>query len=542
MEAIRHAQAARDWGLAAQLLSDHWPGLYLGGQAATIHALLAGFPAEPRTADAELAALVAGDELARGSLEEAERFLGLAARGSASVPACWRAQWQVLIGVVRLLLARQRGNLPAVAEEAQRLQATAETPDTPQPGLGEDLRALALINLGITEHWAARIAGGERHLEQSVALAHRIGRPYLEFSGLAYQASVELFRSFARAEERSRQAIELAGRHGWTDDPAACTAYVALAAVLAWQGRLEEAEAWIQRAERTVRAEAEPAAGLAVCYARELLELARARDADALAAFRAAERLAGLQAAPDLRVLRVRALLVHALVRLGETERAEQAFVGLGDQDRDRGEIRIAQAVLRLAQDDPQAAAAVLAPVLEGSAPAPMRSWLAHAFMLEAIARDALGDPADAGRAVERALDLAEPDGALSAFLIHPAPRLLERHARDCAEHAALVSEILGLLPAEPGGYGKMASPRLRGAVEEMARLIEPLSQSEIRVLRYLPTNLSAREVAGELSVSLNTIRTHSRHIFAKLGVHRRTEAVTRARALGLLAPSPRAP
>jgi LuxR family transcriptional regulator, maltose regulon positive regulatory protein len=61
-------------------------------------------------------------------------------------------------------------------------------------------------------------------------------------------------------------------------------------------------------------------------------------------------------------------------------------------------------------------------------------------------------------------------------------------------------------------------------------------------VLRYLPTNLSAPEVARELSLSVHTVRTHMRHIFAKLGVHRRTEAVTRARALSLLAPSPRAP
>ena len=107
-------------------------------------------PAELKAADAELAGLVAGDELARGSLEEAERFLGLAARGSASVPTGRGAQWQVLLGVVRLLLARQRGNLEAVAEEARRLQA--------------------------------------------VALAHRTGRPYLEFTGLAHQAAVEAFR------------------------------------------------------------------------------------------------------------------------------------------------------------------------------------------------------------------------------------------------------------------------------------------------------------------------------------------------------------
>jgi LuxR family transcriptional regulator, maltose regulon positive regulatory protein len=130
----------------------------------------------------------------------------------------------------------------------------------------------------------------------------------------------------------------------------------------------------------------------------------------------------------------------------------------------------------------------------------------------------------------------------LFPFLVHPAPGLLQRHARDCAKHAALIAEILSLLPAGHEAPEAVASPRPRGALEETDRLIEPLSQCEIRVLRYLPTNLSAREIARELSVSLNTVRTHSRHIFAKLGVHRRTDAVARARALGLRAPSPRMP
>jgi LuxR family maltose regulon positive regulatory protein len=541
VEAILHAQAARDWGLAARLLSDHWPGLYLGGQAATIHALLAGFPAGPKAADAELAGLVAGDELARGSLEEAERFLGLAARGSASVPADRRAQWQVLLGVVRLLLARQRGNPEAVAEEARRLQAVAEAPGAALHGLGEELRALALINLGIAEAWAGRLDQAQWHLEQGIALAHRTGRPYLEFTGLAHQAGVEAFRSLARAEELGRQAVELADRHGWTDDPAAGAAYVALASGLVWQGRIKEAEGWVQHAERTGRPGADPAANMGIRYVRALLELARGRDHEAVAAFRAAERLAGLLPAPHVLLSRTRALQLYALVRLGELERTGRVLAGLEEQDRERGEIRTATAALRLAQDDPRAATAALAPVLEGSAPVPRQFWLAHAFMLEAIARDTLGDPAAAGHAVERALDVAEPDGALMAFLLQPAPGLLERHARDCPRHAALISEIRSLLPAEPERYAKMVPPRPRGALEETARLIEPLSRSEIRVLRYLPTNLTAPEVARELSLSVHTVRTHMRHIFAKLGVHRRTEAVTRARALGLLAPSPRA-
>ena len=547
VEAIGHAQAAGDWGLAARLLADHWPGLQLGGQAATVHVIVAGFPAGAAAADAELATVAAADELAQGSLEAAERYLRLAERGlegPASVPAGRRGQAQLLLGVVRLLLARQRGNVPAVAEEARRLQALAEAPDAAPAGLGADLRALALINLGITEVWAAQVEEAERHLEQGVALARRIGRPYLEFTGLAYQAAVEVYRSFARAVERSRQAVELAERHGWTDEPAAGVAYMTLANVLAWQGRPEEAEPLIQRAERTVRAEAEPAAALVVCYTRGVLELARGRDADTLAAFRAAERLARLLVAQHFLFTPARAHLLHALVRMGETERAEQALAEVGEHDRGRGEMRIATAALRLAQDDPSAAAVVLAPVLDGSAPVARFTWLVQAFMLEATARDALGDPAAAGRAVERALDLAEPDGALSAFLLSPAPGLLERHARHSTRHAALISEILDLLPAGPGGsrgvWGGGQPPQDRGGLGGSSpRLTEPLSQSEIRVLRYMPTNLSMPEIARELSLSVHTVRTHVRHLFAKLGAHGRTEAVARARALGLLAPSP---
>ena len=88
VEAIRHAQAAGDWELAARLLARHWPGLHLDGQAATTHELLAGFPAGLPAADAGLAVVAAADELAQGSLEAAEQYLTLAERNSASGPAC----------------------------------------------------------------------------------------------------------------------------------------------------------------------------------------------------------------------------------------------------------------------------------------------------------------------------------------------------------------------------------------------------------------------------------------------------------------------
>jgi LuxR family maltose regulon positive regulatory protein len=262
---------------------------------------------------------------------------------------------------------------------------------------------------------------------------------------------------------------------------------------------------------------------------RGVLELARGRDVDALAAFQAADRLAGHLAKPSYMVPANRSFLVQALVRLGQTERAEQALAALGDQDRDRGTMRIGLAALRLAQDDPSAAIAALAPVLDDSAPLAWPAWLAQAFLLEAIARDALGDPPAAASALERALDAAEPDGVLTMFVLHPAPGLLQRQARQRTAHAALIGEILGLLagqaPAPPS-----AGPRPP---------LEPLSESELRVLRYLPTNLPAAQIASELYISHNTVRTHMRHLYTKLGTHHRADTVTLARDLGLLAPSP---
>jgi LuxR family transcriptional regulator, maltose regulon positive regulatory protein len=163
------------------------------------------------------------------------------------------------------------------------------------------------------------------------------------------------------------------------------------------------------------------------------------------------------------------------------------------------GGIRDIFARPRPGQDD-RPATAVLTPFHDVTEAC--RVWMAAAFMLGAIARDMLCDADAVGRVLQRALDLTEPDQVLPPFLVHPPPRL-----------------------APPG------TP---------TRHFEDLSYGEVRVLRYLQTNLSAREIAGVLSVSVNTVKTHQRHLYQKLGAHSRTQAVEQARALGLLAPSAR--
>jgi LuxR family maltose regulon positive regulatory protein len=531
VEAVRHAQAAQNWALAARVLSDQWIGLGLAGLGSTAHELLARFPARVIAADAELAARVAGDQLARGSLAEAERYLAISGRALELVPAQRRGRAQVVLAVVRMRLNRQRGDLAAVAEEARRLLAPAVTADLAEPRLGEELRALALINLGIAEVWTSHLDEADRHLEDGVALARQIGRPYLEVTGLAHWAQLLSWRSFPLGAQRSLQAIELAERHGWAGEPVTGLAHLALGVEKVVQGRLAEAEQALRLAERSIRTEVEPAAGLRLHYGRGMLEFVSGRHDAALRAFQRAERLARSLIMPHTLAPRLRSHLLQTLARCGEAERAEQALAGMNAAERERGEIRIAEASLRLAGNDPEAATAVLAPVIDGSAPLQnAHLWEVQAFLLQAIASDALGDAGGARRALERALDHAAPESLLFPFLYDPAPGLLDRHRRLGTAHAGLIAEILTVLAgSEPGS--QPSGPR---------RLREPLSYAEARVLRYLPTKLSAPEIADEMYLSVNTVKTHLRHLYDKLGVHRRHEAVEQARALGLLARSPR--
>ena len=379
VEAVRQAQAAGDWGMAGRLLSDHWLDLYLGGRGATLAELLDRFPCRVVAASPELTAVQVAGDLVRGSLEDAGRHLATATGALAAVPADRRGGVQVLLSVLRLFLARRLADFPVVAEEAQRLLALTEAADAAHLGLGEDVRAAAFISLGIAEMWALRVEDAQRHLTQGVALARRIGRPYLEFHGLVHGAhGMLLFRPDASQAEWSRQAIELAERHGWGEEPLAGMAYAQLGIVMLYQGRLDEAEPWLERAEHTLRTEVEPAAGMSLRYARAVLELARGRGQEALAAFGDAEKLAATLVGPHTCVTSMRSRMLQTLVRLGQTGRAEQALAELGEDERASAEMRTAAAALRLATGDPQAAADALAPVLDGSVAGVGRLSRAH--------------------------------------------------------------------------------------------------------------------------------------------------------------------
>ena len=525
IDAIAHAQAAGDREQAAGLLIEHYFSLTLDGRQATAHALLETWEPGPDPVSPEIATVLANEQLAEGSLDQAAGYLSLAERHAGSVPRDRRHRFEMALLVTRLSLARRVGDFRAVADAVQRAGSLADPGSLYDISMHNDVRTLMLMNLGIAEVWSGRDADGARHLEDARALAERAGRPYLQVSCQAYWAQAVIWRSFTRMGEACREAVALAERHGWGDDPVIGPALVGWATSLMQAGRLEEAEDVLARADRTVRADLEPAVGFLLHLTHGGVHLARGRAAAAAESFRDAERTQLLLVTGSPLGLQLRCSTLHARLDLGQGAAVRDTLAGLGEPERDRPEMREVRARLALASGDPAAAVAVLAPTVRQAAAVDRVPVLVRLLVLEAVAREALGEPRAAQDAVERALDLAERDTLVLPFLHTPSRRLLEHHPRHRTAHGGFIAEILDVLA------GRSPAPE-RGPA---APLLEELSDTELRVLRYLPTNLTAAAIAAQMYLSVNTVKTHIRRIYAKLGAHNRTEAVERGRQLGLV-------
>jgi LuxR family maltose regulon positive regulatory protein len=528
VEAIRHAQAAADWPDAARLLADSYVGLGLDGRVDTLRQLLAAFPREAATDDAELAETLAGARLFEGRVEDAAAYIDLAERLAATVSDDRRARFELRKATTRLSLARRFGDLPAALEAMQSVEAALEAQPARELPRTVAYRAAALMNLGIAELWSHRIPDARLHLEEGLALARTIGRPRLEIGCLSHLAIAaplggEPFQDGLRLAE---QAVAVGKGHGWGHDPILAPALAIHALELAWLGRFEEAQRGLERAQRALVAAAEPVIEVVARYALGLLRFGERRLEEALAAFRDAARLKALLS-EDVALIDPLARMLQVQARMGQTTAARAVLAELGEDERNRPGMRIAVATLDLAQDSPRRALEVLAPVIDGSEQAfQLPTESIDALVLDAAVRDEIGDTRAARQSLERALELAEPDGIILPFALAPVRPLLVRHSESRTAHATLLTEILKLL----AGY----SPRPHGVTRPLP---DDLSDAELRVVRYLPSNLKAPEIAAELYVSSNTVRTHLRHIYAKLDAHSRSEAVARARECGLVAP-----
>jgi LuxR family maltose regulon positive regulatory protein len=525
VEAIRHAQAAEDWRYAARLLADCYVSLGLDGRLATLRELLSVFPHEAAAEDPELAVALAGAQMFDGDLGDTAAYIKFAERLAGEVAEDRRWRFDLRMASAKLSLARRGGDLDATVEATRSLQEVLAAQPAQDMERAADHRATALMDLGIAELWALHLSDARAHLEEAIALARRIERPYLEVGCLAPLGIAEAVagKPVQGGIRLAEQAMEIAETYGWADDPIIVPALVIQAYELVWMGDFEAAERRLERADRALPPEGEPVIELVARYTRGLLRFGRGRLEAALEALSAAESVRQ-RLSKNILTVDPRVQLIEVQVRLGQTDAAAAALAELSPEERERAEMRLAAAAVHLGEGDPERALAVLRPAIERSAPTiHPRTASMDALLFAAAAHDALGDIRAVEESLERALDLAEADGILLPFAMAPARNLLKRHPRHKTAHSTLLSEILDLIAG---------SGRPRG---EPPPLQEELSEAELRVVRYLPSNLKAPEIAAELFVSPNTVRTHLRHIYSKLDAHSRKEAVDRARELGLI-------
>jgi len=525
VDAIRHTQAAGDWSDAARLLADQSFGLTLDGQAQTIQTLLRAFPPSAVTEGPDLPLARATSDLVRGRLDEAAAHLKVAESSIGSAQPDRKYRLQVATAALQLSLARRRGHLAGVLEHVRFLASPVSGQSDEDIALDNDLRAVALMNLGIAEAWALGNRDSEQHLREGADLARKIGRPYLEVACLAQLAFASKIEIFAVMRQRCREAIALAEQHGWGAEPIIAPALLNLAGGLIWAGEFDEGDHWLQRTARALETDTGPDVRLLLHLATGMLLAGRRRLREALAEFSAAEDLQGQLEGSHALAGQLASWRLSTQARLAQVSEARALMADLNPELAGSGEIDNARAAICLAEGDPAAALAAVHDVLTGIAPAIGYVTVVEAHLLAALAHHELGDQRAATAASERALALAEADRLVLPFAMTASLELLEAMPRHETAHAALLTTVLDVM------RGSSIAPSDESSLAE----IEQLSPGELRVLRYLPTNLSRPEIASELSVSVNTVNTHIRHIYAKLQAQDRSSAVQRARELRLL-------
>jgi LuxR family maltose regulon positive regulatory protein len=521
VHAIKQALMAEDWRYAADLMAKHGPSIILRGDAATLQDLVGRLPVALVQADPELVLLGAADRIFLGDPDVADAYLRAASQQAELLDEERRGRFALLLAIVRTALAWQVGDLDRVVvagEEALALQSRTDGGD-------DDVLAITLPAVGAAALWAGHLDGAELQLREGLAVAVRAGLPSQQFACQSQLALVHAMR--AELDEAARCATN-AGDIAADPSPSsmqAAAGHLALAWVSYYRDDLSEASRHADQAAAASGAGWQPML-LGVAILRARLQRARGDMAGALDKVAAVRR--DLASWKPPRALWRWLLLTEAELRsaAGQPQSVSAIRKSLDHSAPSSGGEAVLLARLQLAEGDPAGAAATLGSCLDGTAPTGFLMVPAEAWLLDAIARDALADHDRAAASLEHALGLAEQGGFRRSFLDAGAPArsLLARYRQRVPTSWSYLDE---LLQASAEAAQQVAVPE--------PRLIEHLTEREHTVLRYLPSLMTYEEIAADLYVSLNTVKTHAYGIFRKLGVTGRRQAVRSARELHLL-------
>lgn len=271
------------------------------------------------------------------------------------------------IASLRLALARRNGQFTAVLEQVNLLDASINDDSNDPIAMDSELRAVALLNLGIVETWTGRLADAERHLSEGAALAQTIGRPYLEVACRAHQGFPSKLVSVAKAYERGREAVALADRCGLADRPILAPALAAAGGMAIWMGEFDEGESWLRRAWEVAEEHVDPAAAVLLHVATGMLHAGRGQHRSALEEYAAAAHVQSLLTGVHALAPRIAGWLATAQARLGMPDEARATLAGFSAESGQMGPIDNARAVISLIEGDPATALDALRELRETS-------------------------------------------------------------------------------------------------------------------------------------------------------------------------------
>ncbi|MEU4566981.1 LuxR C-terminal-related transcriptional regulator [Micromonospora sp. NPDC023956] len=525
-DALRHALAAGDWERAADLVVVGWPELvpYDPEPAG------APPPAPPVgrvDRDPELALALALDHARSADPSAAAHHLRVAVAAARDLPAPRRDRLRWLVAALEIALARLAGDPAGVRAAASRLRGLVGSStgpgDDPRSGVGD--RADGHLVAGTADALAdlaeGDLPGAGTAFDRLSAEARQAGRTRTEL--LCRSRSALAAAWHGRLREAEQDARETLGGPVTPADRG--HAYLALAVVALGRDRPGEAEADLARADGPGH-DPTVAAVAAFCRAQLGRDPVAAQHALAGARHRLTDR-------PRAQALADRLLAAeadHCAVR-GDPATARELLDAAAGPAPANPELAVARARVELYAGDPAAAGRVLPPWDTPAADRWPVSVRLDAGLLDALLARRAGDTRRAGRVLERVLELAAVDGHRRVFTdAVPGVRdLLAAHLDSGTAHWAFVTDLLRL--GDPTGADEAA----RCGGEPGRGLDEPLTERELTILRYLQSILSNVEIASELSLSVNTVKTHVRNIYRKLDATRRREAVRRARELHLI-------
>lgn len=517
LDAIRSAVAGELWPLAADLVGRHSVVFALRGHARELERALRQIPRPVLAAHPELACGLAGARIVRGVVSEVAELLAGARAGLAALPERRARRVRLLVDLVDGALARVRGDWDAAAA----VYRTVPVDPVALAGIGLVDAVLVPVLVDNILGSAALLGGdlptADRHL--TAALSVELSTPSVsQLNAAGYLSLLTCERGeLDAAQARALAVVARASAAGLERAGQVAGAYLTLARVALDRADLSEIDDWLGRVAEVQAVAAEP-------HVRLVAALVLSAEREAIGDLEPA--LSGLRAvAPEIdlaslpRALQQQWLLREAtlLAHLGDPLRAHALLDGMG-RARSAAVALDAARLLLLLGDQPAAVAA-----RKRLEPADHRRGQVSISMIDARLALAGGDEQAALDRLEDALAAAAPASLRRPFLVGASDLrpLLERRVERGTVAPAFAVDLLERMSRAP-----VATVEARRAV------VDPLTDRERTILRYLASTLSNAEIAAELYVSVNTVKTHERALYRKLGVTNRRDAVGRARAL----------